>query len=310
MSGAAVVGTVLKGLDLLVWLVTLGPLWMAISNASVPRLRAKEVDTADVNGKLPPSKIFRCIEAIQKGELSTNPIPGVTTLYGLVLHAVQKYAKKNALGTRTYLGSSVIEGSKFPTKQFGSTKWLTYEQVDEKMHNFGSGLRGLGMEPLHLKEGQSFDDVTGPHGILMYENTCAEWLMAALGASSQSLVIATCYATLGVESVITAVQEGSIVTIVCNYYAVKDILKRKSEMPTLKNIIYTTLYVEPKDIDQHPGKDDTITVLSFDEVCQKGAEKKVAPSPPTARDVCIISVWCQCGYVVHFLSLIINRFVF
>ena len=279
----------LKGLDLLAWIVSFGPLWMVVAQGKVQAIRAKEVSKANVNGDLPPSPVFRSVNSIEKGVLMTRPFPEVGTMYDMVARAVRKYGPQRSLGTRQLLEVKTEEGQRFPTKVFGQTEWRTYKQVGEQAHDFGSGLRALGMVPMNLAEGTPCESVEGGHTVLMYEDTCAEWFIGACGAFSQSLVVATAYATLGVEAVMHAVNEAGVSTIVCNYNAVKAVLAKRSEMPTLKTIVYTTLNVPPATKSTHPGQGDAdVQVLSFEEVVAKGREAAFPPTPPQPQDVWLL----------------------
>eukprot|EP01061_Rhynchopus_euleeides_P045391 TRINITY_DN812_c5_g1_i1.p2 TRINITY_DN812_c5_g1~~TRINITY_DN812_c5_g1_i1.p2 ORF type:complete len:742 (+),score=334.51 TRINITY_DN812_c5_g1_i1:54-2279(+) len=284
-----VVATILKGFDLLAWLVTLGPMWMAMAKSKVPSIRAQEIGKEDVNGPgNAPSPVFRSTLAVTQGKLTTQPCEGVTTCYELTQRAAQRYSDRRALGTRRLLDIKVEEGMRFPTKVFGETDWLTYKQVNERAHNFGSGLRALGVEPCHTSKDEDLSAMQGDHTILMYEDTCADWFTGAQGAHSQSIVVGTAYATLGVDSVMSAVNEASISTIFCNHSNVKKILAKKDQMPSLKNIIYSMLNVPPAARDTHPGTDATVKVLSFDEVVDLGKDKAFPPSPPSPSDVAIL----------------------
>eukprot|EP01063_Lacrimia_lanifica_P035807 TRINITY_DN6922_c0_g1_i1.p1 TRINITY_DN6922_c0_g1~~TRINITY_DN6922_c0_g1_i1.p1 ORF type:complete len:740 (+),score=331.47 TRINITY_DN6922_c0_g1_i1:78-2297(+) len=282
------VGALLKGMDFLAWLLSLGPVWMLLAKSKVQSVRAKAVDKADINGSMPPSPVFWSTAAIRQGALTTKPLPDVSTLYDLFIRAVKLYGPQKSLGTRRLLENKMIEGIRFPTKVFGETDWRTYQQVGEEAVNFGCGLRALGMQPLHLAANESFDDAKGPNMVLMYEETCAEWLIAANGIMSQSLTVATAYATLGVDAVVGAVNEGHIATIVCNYTSVKKLLAAKDRMPSLKNIVFTTANLTREQVKNHPGQDDTVTVLSFEEVVQKGRESGLQPEAPQASDVAIL----------------------
>ncbi|KAJ9450895.1 Long-chain-fatty-acid--CoA ligase 2 [Diplonema papillatum] len=279
---------VLKGLDLFAWVVTFGPIWMVIAKSRVQTIRASAVGEADVNGKgNAPSKVYRASHSVKTGKLTERPSPDIGTLYDLFSTAVKKYSAQEVLGTRTLLENKMREGVRFPTKVFGKTTWRTYKQCGKIMLDFGSGLRELGLKPLHLKEGEAFDTVKGNHTILMYEDTCAEWLLAAQGAFSQSMVVATAYATLGVSSIVDAVNEAGISIICCNYSAVKHVLEKRADMPTLKYVIYTKNMIPP-DVTAHPGNSADVKVFSFDEVLEKGEQAHHAADPPHPRDVAIM----------------------
>ncbi|KAJ1473251.1 hypothetical protein T484DRAFT_1637255, partial [Baffinella frigidus] len=104
-----------------------------------------------------------------------------------------------------------------------------------------------------------FNTLKGEFVLTMWENTCADWLMAAHGAFSQSIffyrpptapppqVVSTVYATLGTDAVVDAVNETSSSTLVCNRMNVAQAGKMASRMPSLKYIIYTDDYTTAKD---------------------------------------------------------------
>ena len=118
-----------------------------------------------------------------------------------------------ALGTREYLGAhlpSFGRGNR-PVKIFGQTTWKTYEEFDADAEAFGRGLRSLGTLPLPLEKSQactlSFEQLFGSHSAVIYEETCAEWLTAAMGCMLNSIPIATSYATLGVAALAEVINE-------------------------------------------------------------------------------------------------------
>ena len=76
--------------------------------------------------------------------------------------------------------------------------------------------------------------------------------IAAQGAFTQSIIVTTIYATLGMDAVIDAVQECKISAILCNKINVKILMERIKEMPTLKHIIYTNDLVAPDSTDSVP----------------------------------------------------------
>jgi long-subunit acyl-CoA synthetase (AMP-forming) len=104
------------------------------------------------------------------------------------------------------------------------------------------------MEPISLKESvacvEKFAQMKGPHCLLIFEETCAEWMTAALGAMSQSLPVATSYSTLGMSAVAEAINQCNAPSILCNYKDVERVATLESTCPSLKNIIYTRNYVE------------------------------------------------------------------
>eukprot|EP00928_Gymnodinium_smaydae_P021759 TRINITY_DN18526_c0_g1_i1.p1 TRINITY_DN18526_c0_g1~~TRINITY_DN18526_c0_g1_i1.p1 ORF type:complete len:789 (-),score=185.44 TRINITY_DN18526_c0_g1_i1:274-2640(-) len=291
-AGMLIFGYVLVVLDFLLWILTLGPIWMAIElskRKSTTSLgdRAIVVGSEAVNGpNAPPSKVFR--HPASKTKLMSVPSPELKTCWDLLSSAHKKFANERALGTRTLVKIDK-DLHKFPTKIFGETVWLTFQEVGERATNFGRGLKALGMQSLNMKPTDKFDDQKGPFSMLIYENSCAEWMMAMQGAFSQSIVVSTAYATLGVDAVVHAVQEGDVATVFCNKTAVQTLLSKASEMPSLKNIIYTYDQCPPEERqEKESGKPDGPKVLSFEEVVEMGVAEGGALTPPQAHDVAIL----------------------
>jgi long-chain acyl-CoA synthetase len=127
------------------------------------------------------------------------------TVYDMTRAAVRDYGSKPALVSRKFVELKKLkETDRFPSKvyeDFTNLDTITYEEFGEMTTNFGCGLRQIGMEPIpQLKAGQHFDDVTGSFVLCIFEDTCKQWTIALHGAFSQSITVATCYATLGEEA--------------------------------------------------------------------------------------------------------------
>ena len=155
-----------------------------------------------------------------------------------MLHSGKVWADRPCLGTREYLREGTADpakGQRFPPKVFGDTTWLNYKDALDRLEAFGSGLRYFGMEPQQvLKPGQTFDDLQGKFMITIYENTCADWIVVANGAFSQSMSVSTVYATLGLDAVKEAVNEGSSFALFCNRASLPLVAKKAAEMPSLQ----------------------------------------------------------------------------
>lgn len=208
---------------------------------------------------------------------------GLSTVWELCEYAVEQYDEYNALGTRTYLYKDKESGKAV----FGETVWQTYGEVGQNVKAFGVGLRQLGMQPLPANV--PLETTNAPHTLLIFENTSAQWLTALFGAHSQSLVVATSYATLGIQAVVDAINECNIATIVCNRKDVAEICKLAPGV--LKNIIYTDLNIDPATAQvplQSPNP--SIKVISFGQVIVNGTYDlmKVKPTPPVATNLAVI----------------------
>jgi len=213
-----------------------------------------------------------------KGNLKNSTVEGVTTLHELAQFACKKYGHRNAMGLREYLGPHSPK-----VQKFGEVSWRTYDQVKDASLKFGASLRSAGL--VASPEKATLDKLTTPCTLAIFENTCPEWMIAALGAYSQSISITTVYATLGTNAVIDSINDGKIRAIVCNKKSVKMLLGKLGDMPTLKVIVYTNNMIAPGEKVDLPAAPKGVTVLSFDDFVNAGDTKAftiVPPKPDTA----------------------------
>lgn len=206
-----------------------------------------------------------------------------TTAYALLMKAFDAYEDSDCFGTRDYL---YMDNSRSqPRRVFGETNWLTYGEVGERAHHFGAGLRQVGLQP--LPAGVDLQTTAGPHTFLIFEDTSAYWMTAMVGAFSQSIVVATSYATLGIQSVGDAVQECNVRALMCNRKNVEEIIKLAP--PSLETVIYTDHYVTPDEARVPPiASNSRIKVLSFEQVIQLGAGSGMPPTPPSSESLAVI----------------------
>eukprot|EP00960_Hanusia_phi_P033133 750298-Hanusia_phi.AAC.3 len=101
------------------------------------------------------------------------------------------------------------------------------------------------------------------------------------------MVCTTVYATLGVDAVVAAINECGSTTLLCNRVNVKALADKASEMPTLKNIIYTEDKVAPKDR-LNKLKHDKVKVFSMEEILEMGKKQPREPVAPTPRSMAVI----------------------
>eukprot|EP00439_Symbiodinium_sp_Y106_P063442 s1682_g9.t2 len=282
-----VLGLVLVILDFLIWILTLGPLWMLQKAlAGVPEF-ARPVRKAKINSSGPGSDVWQATQAADDGKLLTSPHPeeGVFTVFQMLDRSFKRYATSKAQGIRPLLSWKKEEGYRFPAKVFGPTQWRTYAEMGKLCKEFGAGLRALGLEP---QPDGDFDSMTGKFKILMYEDTCADWQICAYGALTQNLVVATCYATLGTDAVVHAVNEGAVTALVCNRKAAEGLVKMASEMPSLEVIIYLDNLCTPDECKHRLTAAGSVKLLSLQDVVDLGKANLVEPSPPKPESVAVL----------------------
>ena len=215
------------------------------------------------------------------------------TVHKVAQKAFEAYASLPCMGTRKFIKMHKPEGAKFPLKVFGDSSWVTYADVKNRACAFGKGLRGLGLvAPMPLELAQKvvseFGQITGPHTLLIFEETCADWLTACVGCMGQSVTVATSYATLGMPAVAEALNQTGAPVILCNYKDVEKVAALAGECPALKAVIYTMNCVE----EGAPAKPEFIAdlrVMSMDAVvASAGSTTDNDYSPPTAEHVGLI----------------------
>jgi long-chain acyl-CoA synthetase len=195
--------------------------------------------------------------------------------------------------SRTFVQEKKLKSTdKFPTKLYKDDELdeLTYKDFGEQVAAFGAGLRALGMEPIPSSY-DSFDDAKGPFVMVIFEDTCKQWTIALHGAMSQSMTVATCYATLGEDAVISAVNETQATTLLLNWKKAAHFASLAHAMPTLKTIIASTYEMpEGTPTPLPPTRKSSIQIISTEEVLDLGEreEHRHPPVPPKLTDVAVI----------------------
>ena len=216
------------------------------------------------------------------GNLATIPSNGATTLYEIFSKTLSNHGSNVCMRNRHFLGWKTKK-----IKEFSPVITdLTYNEVGEKAHKFGAALAATGCVPSDPTA--TLDKVNKPCRIAIFENTCSEWMIAALGAFSQSLAVATVYATLGIDSVAEAVVDNSISAIVCNKINVHYLVENAKKMPSLKTIIYTNDLVGESDNIEIPKAPKGLLVISFADFVASGDTSKYPVIPPTADSAAVI----------------------
>lgn len=272
-------------IDLVLWLLFPFPLFGIVKMF----LKCCEGKASFESAEIPGSRT-----RTQHGKLIETPFPGCTTMHEVCQKAFKDYGPLKALGTREFMGMVTKEGEKFPRKGFGDTSWKTYAEVGEEAKAFGAGLIALGLKPLPTESSKAicekFEGITGPNCLLVYEETSAVWTTACMGAMSQSIPVATSYATLGIDAVGEALGQTMAPAIMCNYTAVKALgkLVAGGGCDSLKTCIYTRKDVARSEPaltnDDFPG----MKVISFDEVVALGKANPVAFAAPSPESLGLI----------------------
>jgi hypothetical protein len=221
-----------------------------------------------------------------KGKLVMKPSNGASTLHEMAAESFKTHANEVCMRKRVFLG---WKDDKKKVKAFGPDLIeLTYGQVGEQAYKFGAALREIG-GCVPSDSTTTLDKVKKPCRIAIFENTCAEWMISALGAFSQSIGVVTVYATLGIDAVTEAIVDNSISVIVCNKTNVKYLADKSKEMPCLKVIVYTSDLIAPDaKIDLPSSAPKSLKIYSFDEFVALGDVTKYPVTAPTPDTTAVI----------------------
>lgn len=264
---------ILVTLDLFIALVTFQ--WIGVVKKLLTPTPMRSVPVADDESHRVQTKF--------KGNLVNSPYDGVTTLYELVTRAFKVHGARNCMAQREYLGQHS------PTvKAFGPTSFRTYDQVKDASFKFGASLRAAGL--VSCPDKATLDQLTTSCTLAIFENTCPEWMIGAMGAYTQSISVTTVYATLGIDAVVDSINAGVIRAILCNKKSVAVLLSKISDMPTLKQIIYTNDMVAPDENVAIPAAPSGVNVTSFEDFVNAG-DTKAFPAVPPKPDTCAVIMY-------------------
>ncbi|RIB03702.1 hypothetical protein C2G38_2224297 [Gigaspora rosea] len=153
------------------------------------------------------------------GQLKTSPDPRFTRLYDIFQNSLKKFRNRECLGIRQFDEK---------TRNFGGYVWQTYEQVNERITNFGSGLLHLKLNI--IKDGQVEKFIIGICSVNRPE-------VVYQSASAYNFTVCPLNETLGPNSLeyCLAHTEASIVIVAKSH--VQYLLKLSGKLPALKAII-------------------------------------------------------------------------
>lgn len=212
----------------------------------------------------------------------TRPLTGASTLYEIANSSFNNFQNEICMRSRVYLGLRTPRVKEFEREPVERS----YRQVGELAHKFGASLRAHGM--VAAPATTTLERNSKPCRMAIFENTCAQWMIAAIGAFSQSITVTTVYATLGVDAVTEAVDDNAIPIIVCNKCNVKSLLNKLNKMPTLKVIVYTNDMIPPQDDTEWPTPPKGVQVFEFDEFLAMGDVELYPAVPPSPETTAVV----------------------
>ena len=143
--------------------------------------------------------VTRNIEKEKKAHVELIKKNNVDTVYKVWQNSVKTYGHKKCLGTRQVFGEEDEQqksGKVFKKLILGNYEWINYNQADKILRPFGSGLASLGLK--------------AKDPVCIYAETRQEWLLSAIAAFSQNLIVTTLYTNLGEEAICHGILETEV----------------------------------------------------------------------------------------------------
>ncbi|KAM6953052.1 long-chain-fatty-acid--CoA ligase 4 isoform 1-T2 [Lycodopsis pacificus] len=225
-SDSALQAILLFPIHLVVWLYsTLSFLpWYYMTGAGERKALSKRVKARSTTGCAEGP--YRSVDHFDS--LARQDLPGKDTLDKLFEHAVQRFGPAHCLGTRDVLSDEnevQPSGKVFKKLIMGEYRWLSYNEVDSVVGQFGSGLAALGQQP--------------KSNIAIFCETRAEWMITAQTCFRHNFPLVTFYATLGEDAIAFGLNETGVTHLVTSVDLLETRLKNVLPLiPKLKHVIY------------------------------------------------------------------------
>merc|ERR1719342_1575784 len=206
-----------------------------------------------------------------KDELKSYP-DQITTMEKVWAFSMKKYGQKRALGSRAVLGETDEKqpnGKMFTKLQLGDFKWTNYQDLNTRADHLGRGLRELGVKPRDK--------------IVIYANTCEEWMTTAIAAFKHSLAVVTIYTNLGEEGV-----EHGLAQTDARLVVVSQELLPRLQGCVGKTEVKSVVIIPSHKPQQTPEPSEGVSYHKYWDVVQLGANSSVHSLAPSPEDPAII----------------------
>ncbi|PVU94294.1 hypothetical protein BB561_002647 [Smittium simulii] len=241
---------------------------------------AKVSETQDPNDAPTRRNVF-CTN-----KLIDHHTSGHSSVFGLYRAATLKYSDKKLMGSRKLLNT--FNETKLVDKVAGTDKkqvekkwtyyelsgytWLTYNECYEY-----SLLIAAGLSQLHL---------SNPDRFVIYTDTCQEWMLVFLAATSLGLQIVTCYDTLQTIGLVRCVTETKAKTIFTTSERLGSLVPLLKDFSDVHTLIY--MGTPPSEELQRDIKLLGKQLYSLSELKELGVDVNFEPCPSGPEDTSMI----------------------
>ncbi|KAM4732297.1 long-chain-fatty-acid--CoA ligase 4 isoform 1-T2 [Anableps anableps] len=219
-------------IHLLIWLYSLISFlpWYFITRAGQKQSQSTRMKACSTTGS--PEGPYRSVDHFDS--LATEDFQGKDTLDKLFKHAVQCFGPADCLGTREVLSEENEKqpsGKVFKKLILGEYRWLSYNELDSIVSEFGNGLAALGQQPKST--------------IAIFCETRAEWMITAQACFRHNFPLVTFYATLGEEAIAYGLNETGVTHLVISVELLET--KLKKVLPQISKLTHI-IYVDQKKV--------------------------------------------------------------
>jgi len=197
----------------------------------------------------------------------------INTMERLFNYSRKKYTTKSCLGTREVLGETQekqLDGKVFTKLLLGDYTWIDYVELNTKAEHFGKGLRELGVKPKDK--------------IVLYANTCADWMVSAVAAFKHSLAVVTIYTNLGEEGVEHGISQTDATAVVVSQELLPTLLAVLPKCPSVRSVVI----IPDHNAIPTPSPAHLTTFHKVSDVVALGSTSCIPSSPPDPKDSAII----------------------
>jgi len=237
-----------------------------------------------VKGETLPRRNIKC-----KDGLMAQPDPSVKTVYDIIQYAVNKFGDAKCIGTRTLINTykekkmvkKIVDGKETEVEkewsyfELSPYKYMSFIEFQKHVCTLGAGLKKIGLgkgDKLHL-----------------YGATSMNWMSMAHGSFTQSIAIVTAYDTLGLEGLLSSLQQTESKAIFLDSSLLPTLNKVLKDAPTINYIILNN-ESKPKqeELDKLTSEFSGIKVISYEDLKKLGEENPTAPVAPEAEDLACV----------------------
>ncbi|XP_045589614.2 long-chain-fatty-acid--CoA ligase 4 [Procambarus clarkii] len=200
---------------------------------------------------------------------------GVTTLPGALQYGASVHGSKSCMATRQLLDRERTEknGKMFEKLRLGEYTWKSYSEVQQMAVDVGLGVRVRGLQPLDR--------------VVIFAETRAEWLVAAMGCLQHRITVVTLYTTLTDAGVAHGINETEVSFVFTSYDLLPRVIRVLDQCPKVKTVVVMEDQLDGVgDVSKFPSN---VTLVPFKKLIKQDDQTSSVFTPvPDAEDTAII----------------------